>query len=372
MTKVKVLHTIKDFNIGGTEMLLLELFKLYSSNDFELCLFYSGKGSQVKYLNNLGIKVFIEMNKFLPLYVYKLRRLVKNQKISIIHSHQLVESIFFKIATFKMKTKHILTFHGHKYFTKNLFIKNIGLLFSNKLDARIFVSGALLQFYQTNYRIKKNNNFILYNFLLPSRLYSGNMNSTHNSKIIHKHKDSIFIGMIGNFSPGRDHLTVCKALKIIKEEGIDFQFVFIGGYQSNFYQYYKECLNFCELNNMMQEVNFLGFREDVSDLLAMMDIYVYSSNSDSFGLSIIEAISYAIPTIINDIDSLLEVTDKGKRAIVFKTKDNIDLAKKIKETIINLSKMKEQFQSHKMWVRSTYSFDKYSLSINKIYSTILN
>lgn len=63
-------------------------------------------------------------------------------------------------------------------------------------------------------------------------------------------------------------------------------------------------------------VHFLGFRQDVPDLLADTDMFVMSSRMESFGLSIVEAMAASLPLIATSSGSIAEVVEDGVSGIL--------------------------------------------------------
>jgi glycosyltransferase involved in cell wall biosynthesis len=61
-------------------------------------------------------------------------------------------------------------------------------------------------------------------------------------------------------------------------------------------------------------VRFLGFRDDVGELLAATDVFVFPSLWEGLGGSLIEAMARALPIVASDIDAVREVVEDGRSA----------------------------------------------------------
>jgi glycosyltransferase involved in cell wall biosynthesis len=147
---------------------------------------------------------------------------------------------------------------------------------------------------------------------------------------------SLVMGMIGSFNDVRDHITVCKALKKIIEQKPEVHFLFIGRF-SLCNKFYSECYNFCEENNLSDKVRFVGERNDVANLLNSLHLYVHSSNTDTFGIALVEAMAAKSPCLASDIPPFREVSDNGKYLTLFKKGDVDDLFKKINLMLLELN-----------------------------------
>lgn len=59
----------------------------------------------------------------------------------------------------------------------------------------------------------------------------------------------------------------------------------------------------------MDKVHFMGPRSDVPELLASWDAFLYSTDHDTFGIAVVEAIAAGLPTFVNDWEVMkLQIT----------------------------------------------------------------
>lgn len=121
----------------------------------------------------------------------------------------------------------------------------------------------------------------------------------------------------------------------------------------------EELINYAILKGIDDKIDFLGLRNNVSDILCFSDVFISPSISEGFGLAILEAqsaglpcfISDSVPDIANVVNtekiSLSESPEKWADIIVHKMKnfkrkdeskiikqsgfDVIDVVKKIEE-----------------------------------------
>lgn len=75
--------------------------------------------------------------------------------------------------------------------------------------------------------------------------------------------------------------------------------------------------------NISHLVEFTGYinHDKVPMMLNNFDIYVALSNSESFGVAILEASACELPVVVSDADGLVEVTIENKTALVVPKKD---------------------------------------------------
>ena len=88
---------------------------------------------------------------------------------------------------------------------------------------------------------------------------------------------------------------------------------------------YDECVTYCQQNSLLDKVSFLGSRDDVPTILQQLDAFVYATDHDTFGIGVVEAMAVGIPVFVNDWEVMTEITDNGKFATLYKSKDEKDL-----------------------------------------------
>ncbi len=76
-------------------------------------------------------------------------------------------------------------------------------------------------------------------------------------------------------------------------------------------------------NDLQQRVRFLGSRLDVPSLLALADVFVFASESEGFGLAVLEAMAAGKPIVAFRVPTLEEFVEHGKTGILV---DPLDLA----------------------------------------------
>jgi len=102
-------------------------------------------------------------------------------------------------------------------------------------------------------------------------------------------------------------------------------------------------------------------KKEIIKLLEEIDIFLYSTFQETFGISIIEAMSFWIPVILNNYELFNELYDNE-----FISKDNIDFIDKLNKLINDKEYYKEYLEK---WYKNLEKFDK-DIIIDKWYSII--
>lgn len=84
-----------------------------------------------------------------------------------------------------------------------------------------------------------------------------------------------------------------------------------------------------EIAQAREDFIFLGWREDVRDVLALFDIFVLASWREGLPLSALEAAAMAKPLVVTDIRGCREVAREGEEGLVVPPRSHSGLAKAI-------------------------------------------
>jgi glycosyltransferase involved in cell wall biosynthesis len=182
----------------------------------------------------------------------------------------------------------------------------------------------------------------------------------------------ILMGMVGNFVPGRDQMTICHLIHKLKEQYINFHFVFIGKKTDAYPELYDTCYQYCEQNNLLHQVSFLGSRNDVPLLLPQLDAFVYATDHDTFGIAVVEAMLAGVPVFVNDWEVMREISDDGKYMTLYKTKDEDDLLNQMMLFINNKSEHRKKAMLAQEYAKANFSIEKHINCLCSLYTDIIN
>jgi len=86
-------------------------------------------------------------------------------------------------------------------------------------------------------------------------------------------------------------------------------------------------------NGLDNVVQFLGHREDVGDLLAAADVFVFPSLFEGLGGAVIEAEAMGLPIVASDLPVLREVVEDEGNAVLTPPQDSAALAAGIQRVL---------------------------------------
>lgn len=368
---MKVLYTLDSLNRGGAETRVLDVCRNAKKFGIDITFVASGSGDLKSDFENLQIK-FISLQRDLPIdinLVWQFRKIIKEHKIEVVHSYQPVEALHLYLATLGLKNiKHVLT---HEGFIKGKKNRLAAKFLAPKMDANISVSRSLFPWLRKELGLDTSKNFyLIYNGVDEKRLDpSGNSIKEE----LGFDENSLLLGMIANFRPDKtkDQMTVCKALPKVFEAYKNAIFIFVGKVSEGGEENFDECVKFCDENGIGEKVFFLGGRDDVPDILASLDLFVFSSLAEGLPISVTEAMLAKVPLIVSDIPPLLEVTNDGKCAEIFQTKNYEELSNKTLKLLKNEDLREKSVDLAYKFAVQNFSIESHIKSLKTLYEGLI-
>lgn len=360
----KVAYLLGSLNRGGTETLLFDVMQKVQMHPFEAFLYYRKSGGVLEsdfQKTSVPTSRLIPRFPFDPIYLYRLRMIMLKNGIQIVHAQQYLDAIYAKIALLGSEIKIVQTYHGYDYGESakgNAMIRWI----APRIDKNIFVSHTQKDYFQKELHLPANKVEVVYNGVNFDKLKD------------RQTKDNIRlqIGTVGSFNAVRDQFTLCQFLKRLYDANVDFDFYFVGGRNEKEPWLYDECVSYCQKQGLKEKVHFIGVRNDVPDLLSKWDAFLYSTDHDTFGIAVVEAMAAGLPVFVNDWGVMKEVTQNGEWATLYETKNSNDLYEKFLVFLQQKSIMLQQAEANASKVRNAYSIEHHIDALHKLYQKVLN
>lgn len=133
---------------------------------------------------------------------------------------------------------------------------------------------------------------------------------------------------VANINPDKGiDVLIETALKVNKARN-DVQFNIIGLIPTTQNALFSKLTTLIrELN--IQNISFLGQRNDIKDILASSDLYLCTSNNESGPIALFEAMAMCLPVVTTDVGDLREILAINNSGKVHPIKDSASLANEI-------------------------------------------
>ena len=132
----------------------------------------------------------------------------------------------------------------------------------------------------------------------------------------------------------------------------------------------QKCESLTRELEICDQVKFLGKQEAVEDLLAISDLMILPSETESFGLAALEAMACQVPVISSNTGGLPEININGKTGFLSDVGNYEDMAKNA-IFILSDSARLEQFKTNALLKAQEFTIDFVVPQYEKIYRDVL-
>lgn len=307
-----------------------------SSRDFDYSQYF-GNNVHVHFISTAN-DTFVYNAKFQFACLKEIPKIVKEEKIDLIHSHTAhMPDLLLQFRG--LKTPTVTTIHttirGQRNGTKNSGMNFAGLEKSEKLTCLAY---PLLGLLEKIYFLKKRQYITVSDWMKEqiSKLYptlgQSSINVIHNSVDTGlfypgKEKSSNVVLFTGRLIAAKGIGFLVEAIPRILKEYPDTVFLFVGAGNSKPYQAQLKMMGVSPKN-----FSFLGYLKETSDLLKYYQassIYVAPTLYENLPIRVLEAMSCSIPVVASNVCAIPEAVQSGVNGILVEPQSIEQLADSI-------------------------------------------
>lgn len=375
---MKILYCLNSGNFGGMEQHVTDLVAGMVAKRHEVHV-WCGEGPLQEMFKELGAQTTLRNIKFDidHEYIGDLTNYLTRQNIDLIHTHELKAGIngliAGKIAGTKTKISHIHT-PLSEWPDHNIFM-HIKLFLEKKLYSFMVNTFATLEIALTESRkqlklqegIKVDKLKVIPNGIDLNKFVIAEEERYKLKQIFRdKYKipqEAIIIGNISRVTEEKGHKILVEAFSQIYKKNKNVYLLLAGGGILE-----NEIRNMANDLNISQNVIITGrfSDEDKIKYYSALDIFVFPSLAEGFGIVILEAMAFGLPLICSDLPVFKEI-DNAEISF-FKTKDALDLAEKLQIGLSSKVKLKTNEEIRAKL--SKWSLEKFIYSYNELYENL--
>ncbi len=374
---MKVLHINWSGDLGGAENLAYELAKQQSkgNSQYTPTIAYMSRKSVLGCKAKQEIIRVFEFNMRSGFDILNFKRylsFIKQEKFDIIHDHNgpplvRLSKIWSPNSIF---IQHI---HGTKFGPKKWETSRVLLwksLTAGLVNRYIANSQYTKEIAMQKEKISGEKISVIYNGIDIDK-FTQIKNNSQTSLAIRKEfnikPDEWVVGTVSNLLPAKGidkFIQVAKKIIAVNKPHIpNIKFVIVGEGKLR-----SELEDLVKSLDIKDNVIFTGMRNDVPNILSMFDTFLFTSNWEAFGITLIEAMLSEIPVITFKVGGIAEVVPKNCGILL---PPNIERAI---ESIIFLREnpevAKNMIARAKKWVKEKFDIDKTTKEIESMYYKI--
>jgi glycosyltransferase involved in cell wall biosynthesis len=377
MRKIKVLHIHGGRTMCGVATHIITLLRHLSKDKFEVYLALLHHGHVAETAENYGIKPFIVESNFPGdlRCIVRLNSYIREKRIDIVHTHTLSGNLYGRLASV-LPPRPIIVTTVHTYMSDVL-----GDIY-NKASWRTFI------IWQNRLTDRLSSVLITPSIALKKTLASKGVNPDKinvvcngiDIPLIHDpsqpdasvreefgiSKDTFLAGTAGRMVSIKNLETLIEMAAQLIHDGLRFNLLLIGDGPLR-----GHLENVVRSMGISQHTVFAGWRSDVLRILQAIDLYVHPSLSESFGYTVVEAMSAGKPVIAFDTGSLSEVIVHDETGFLVPFGNTMAFKKAIAALSYDPERTKQMGQQARKRAEKYFTAARMSERIMAIYQSLL-
>jgi glycosyltransferase involved in cell wall biosynthesis len=319
---------------------------------------------------NIMIHTVKASNYFHPLEAFRLKEIIKNGSYDVVHIHAskdlwvLVPALKLLKSTLPLLlTKHVGSFVIKKDFLHKWLYKRVtfALAISEVIRKNLIETCPL----------PEEKVLLLHNGISLKKFEPLHANRSGIRNEFGIKENELLIGMLARFSPGKGHEEFLSAAESLSKKYENLKFVVIGE-ASKGEGDYAEHIKQQAVERTLSNVIFAGFRSDTRDVLSAMDIFVFPSHAEAFGLALVEAMAMKLPSVCSNSDGILDIAVEGVTSFMFEKKNSNEMTEKIEMLIHSQSKRNEMGEAARVRVEENFGLEIHTDKLLNIYRDSVN
>jgi len=383
--KIKIAHVITSVGYGGAgeDTLLTIEGSNKTKYHIDLVIGQEPRKNALKRIEKNNISV-IYVHPFHTRYhfiydlilVLNLFFLFKKNEYDIVHTHMTKAGILGRIAARIARIPVLIHgIHGNSLeLSDNKLIHIIKIFLENKIgkftDAYISVSEKVSEKY-LEYKVGETEKYFtvksgikLDQFLKVKK----EINIEEKRIRLGIKRGDFVIGNAGRLEESKGHKFLFQATKKIiqlrKNQSIKLLLIGEGKYKEKLIEIVKEL-------GIGKNVIFTGYKKNIAELMALMDVFVLTSLREGLPKVLVEAAATGIPSAAFDVDGVSEIIKDGYNGFLVQPKNIEDLTDKIIQYIDDKELMISHGRKGKEFVVDKWSIEEMIQKTEKIYDDLV-
>ncbi len=340
---MKILYSCLSRSWGGMEMFTVTAVKQLLQRNIETHLLCYPGSKIEETANSGGIKTFPLKSEgyFHPLEIRRLSSLIKKEKYDLFHT-QASKDLWTLVPALKISHSNAPLFLtkqvGSFIVKKDFFHKAI----YSRVTAAFAISSIIKKNLIETTPLDESKILLLHNGVDTSIFDPGKYSPDKFRRELKISGEELLIGMIARLTPGKGHEEFLNAAKIISEKFQDARFVIVGEPSRGENAYAEGIKKLSADLELGERVIFTGYRSDVPQVLAGLNIFVFPSHSEAFGIALVEAMAMGKAITCSKADGTLDICIDKETGLFFENGNYKDLSEKL-EILIKNKNLRERF-----------------------------
>ncbi len=376
--RCNLLYVFDNMEFGGGERVFAQIINRLSGKKYKIMVACLPTGAFIEKIKGSGVQIkSVDMrNRFNPGVILRLAGLMKRERVDIVHSQGARADFFARIAAKLAGVPFIVStvpmpVEGFDVNPIRKFIYMIFNRFSERfVDRFMVVSDALEKMMIEEHRIEPQRVVKIYNgiekdeyCISDDEIVRGRSNFRIKADI---GEDVAVVGVIGRLVWQKGFEYFIEAIPGVLKEFKEAKFLLIGEGELEDKLKVKS-----KKIKLKDKVIFTGFRNDIKDIMASVDVFVMPSLREGLPVVLLEAMAMKKPIVAANIEGIMEVLENGVSGLLVPPRDTKALTEAIVHMLDHKDKALQMGLTARRVVVERFGVDTMVQKVEEVYEGLL-
>ena len=311
---MRIAHVVDTLEVGGLETIVQQMSRLQRERGHVPCVYAVGTlGSLGEQMLREGFEVRANVGRHLPDSVRSFFKIFRTTRFDVVHLHNQTPTIYAAAAARMagvptvISTRHSLAGPPYRAVTELKFAAAVTCC-----DWLVAICNATSSNLKRRRTAPARKILSVYNGALPIQPAPKNQWPA---------KSGFTFVCVGRLAPVKNHRILLKALSLALSTMPNLRLWLVGdGTERTFLE------NLTRELNIVSQVTFWGQQLDVAPFFSAADAFIMSSQSEGLPVSLLQAFSARLPSIVTDTGGMAEVIRLANAGLTVSPADPAELA----------------------------------------------
>jgi glycosyltransferase involved in cell wall biosynthesis len=374
MKALKILHVVPGYTEGSITRIVRNIIEQLGTSEYQWFLAGRESGEMFDYFVGKSIKSIV-FSKNRVSAMREIREFLRENQIELVHVHTPTTMFVTWPALLRYRhipclyTKHLLTYPQDR---RNGWIYTIVDRLSIYLADYIApVSETMGQLISKYPGIHKSRIMPVRNAIDYDLYFSPETRDAIRAEFGFQ-PDDVVVGFAGRIALMKRLDIVIDSIGKLKARHSNIKLLIVGKVMNNDNSLLDKLKARISKHGIENSVLWAGWRSDISNLLAGMDIYAQPSNNEGLSLSILEAMAAQKAVISTDVGAIREVITDKETGLIVKPNDLETFTIALDTLLTHPNKRVELARAARNFVKTNYSLQHMTNRYKELYTLISN
>lgn len=369
---MRILHLITRLPVGGAEKVLVDIVRRLDPAQYEsvVCCIQA-KGDLAIEIEKSGVPLYclhrMRSKRFDWSAVRGLMRLLREERIALVHSHLYHANLYGRIAAFLAGVPAVAHVHN-VYAQRKLHRRLLNRLLSRASARVIAVSDEIREDLVTHDRIDPRKIAVIRNGI-DARRVDTELTQAQARARLGVSQEHVLIGCVGRLEEQKGHrflLEACAKLNRDPDLRHRLRVVIVGDGRLR-----ADLERQASALGLASSVSFLGTRQDVPEILRALDLFVMPSLWEGLSIAMLEAMAAGVAVVISDVSGVSQALGNNEHGIRVAPGDAAALAQAIRSLAGAPARRRTLGMSARERVKVAFSIDAMMSELTSVYGDAL-